>query len=214
LVEAEKGETQDFELMGRIMGSLAEDLSRGSAEDRREARELFERRLHLNETHQVGDPRGQAMTHGGLGRLAFFHEPRDLATAVYHFQKDLEISEAIGDQQGLIQMHSLLGACALEEDDVAQALHHYERSWELSQHATSQFFAGTGLIACYGRTGDRRSFEQVVDRLLALADDGVPSGCAEDLAAALTACPPEWLENGADRLLAKTRTAGDADSRA
>ena len=65
------------------------------------------------------------MTHGGLGRLAFFYEPKDLATAAFHFQKDLDISEAIGDKQGQIQMHSLLGACALEEDDVDTALRYY-----------------------------------------------------------------------------------------
>jgi hypothetical protein len=84
------------------MGSLAEELSRGDQDDRREARQLFEGRLQFNETHQVGDPRGQAMTHGGLGRLAFFYEPKDLAAAARHFRKDLEISEAIGDQQGQI----------------------------------------------------------------------------------------------------------------
>jgi hypothetical protein len=47
---------------------------------------------------------------------------------------------------------------------------------------------------------------------LELVDDGVPQGCAELLAAALTACPPEWLATGAERLLAQARAAGKAEA--
>jgi tetratricopeptide (TPR) repeat protein len=201
LMEAEPDDGKDFELLGRIMGSFAEELSRGTAEDRQQAKQLFERRLELNETHQVGDPRGQAMTHGGLGRLAFYYEPKDIATAAFHFQKDLDISEAIGDQQGQIQMHSLLGACALNENDLEKASDHYQRSWELSRHAINQFFAGAGLLSCHGRKHERDQFYGVVRRLLALADDGVPEICADDLVAALKACPPDLVNEEVEQLL-------------
>jgi tetratricopeptide (TPR) repeat protein len=207
LMEAEPDHGKDFELLGRIMGSLAEELSRGSADDRQQAQAWFERRLELNETHQVGDPRGQAMTHGGLGRLAFYYEPKNIATAAFHFQKDLDISEAIGDQQGQIQMHSLLGACALEENDLEKAADHYHRSWELSRHAINQFFAGAGLIACHARKHEREQFDGVVRRLLTLAANGVPQMCAEDLATALTACPPGWIDEESQQLLEMARAA-------
>jgi tetratricopeptide (TPR) repeat protein len=194
LMEAESSSREDRALLGRIMGSLAEELSHGSAKDRREAKRLFERRLKLNETHQVGDPRGQAMTHGGLGRLAFFHEPKDIATAVRHFERDLEISEAIGDRVGQVQMHSLLGACALEEDDIERATDHYQRSWQLAKYPINQFFAGVGLISCHARRMQTDEFHKVVRRLLEIAQDGVPQSCAEDLVAALASCPPDVLD--------------------
>ena len=201
LMEEKQGDVEDLELLGRIMGSLAEQLSRGNAEERQDARELFERRLRLNETHQIGDARGQAMTHGGLGRLAFFHEPKDIATAAFHFQKDLDISEAIGDQQGLIQMHSLLGACAIEDDEMEKALEHYQRSWDLSRAPISRFFAGIGLLTCHCRTRQCVQFDEVIRQLLDLARDGVPDVCAEDLVAALTSCPSDLFSAEAEQLL-------------
>jgi tetratricopeptide (TPR) repeat protein len=191
----------DYALLGRIMGALAEELSRGSADDRREAKALFERRLRLNETHGVGDPRGEAMTHGGLGRLAFYYEPRNIRVAKHHFQKDLDIAEAIGDQQGQVQMHSLLGACALEEDHLDLATDHYQRSWELSRGCIDQFFAGVGLLTCHVQKEQPVEFQGVVERLLALADEGIPDICADDLVAALTACPSSMANFETKRLL-------------
>lgn len=212
LAEDNPTEPPDYELLGKVMGSLAETLSRGNAAERAEAKALFQRRLAISDTHQVGDPRGQAMTHGGLGRLAFYYQPKDIAAAAFHFRKDLEISEAIGDQQGQIQMHSLLGACGLEEDDVEKALFHYHRSWEMSRHATNQLFAGAGLLACYGRTMQEEAFDQLTCRLLELARDGVPEMCAEELVAALTSCPVEMLDGAAAELLDLTQSVVSAAS--
>jgi tetratricopeptide (TPR) repeat protein len=201
LMEEEADGVEDFELLGRIMGSLAEELSRGNAEERQEAKELFERRLRLSEVHKIGDARGRAMTHGGLGRLAFFYEPRDIATAAFHFQKDLDISEAIGDHQGQIQMHSLLGACDLEDEEVEKALEHYQRSWDLSRAPINRFFAGVGLLACHIRKRQREPLDAVIRQLLDLAHDGVPEACAEDLVAALSSCPSDLFSAEAEQLL-------------
>jgi hypothetical protein len=89
-------------------------------------------------------------------------------------------------------MHSLLGACALQEDDVPTALQHYRLSWDLARDAISQIFAAAGLLRCFTRTGDRPAFDEIVERLLQLTSDGVPEACAEDLVQALNACPPDW----------------------
>jgi len=192
---------EDIELLGRIMGSLAEEFSRGNAKERQEAKDLFERRLRLNEAHKIGDARGQAMTHGGLGRLAFFHEPKDVATAAFHFRKDLGISEAIGDLQGQIQMHSLLGACLLEDNEVDTALDHYQQSWDLSQAPISRFFAGVGLLTCHSHKMQREQFDEVIRQLLDLAKDGVPDACAESLVAVLTSCRSDLFGAEAEELL-------------
>ena len=99
----------------QIMISLAKELSKGTAEERSEAKRLFECRLQLETQRQLGDPRGAAMAVAGLGRLEWFTEPKNVAAAEKHFERNLEISEAIGDVIAQVKMHSLLGACALED---------------------------------------------------------------------------------------------------
>jgi len=194
-------ERASLELLGRILGALASELSHGSQDDQQEARSLWQRRLTLIDQHQIGDLRGQAMTHGGLGRLAFFGEPQDLATAKFHFEKDLELSNAINDQQGQIQMHSLLGACSLQEGDTASALEHYEQSWSLAKDAASRCFAGAGLLKCYVRKRDRENVVATAGTLLTLArQDGVPASCKPDLLTSLEAIPSDWADTATDAL--------------
>lgn len=194
IIESVPEDRAALELHGKILGALATDLSYGSNEDQQEARRLLQRRLALIDQHKIGDLRGQAMTHGGLGRLAFFGEPKDLATAKGHFEKDLELSQAINDLQGQIQMHSLLGACALQQDDSKAALDHYEQSWRLAKDATSRFFAGAGLLHCYVREGRPESYGETVITLLELARaERPPSGCTQDLLASLEGTPPDWM---------------------
>jgi tetratricopeptide (TPR) repeat protein len=208
-----EGDREEAELLGRIMGSLAEELGRGTDEERQEAKSLFERRLKLNETQKVGDPRGLAMTHGGLGRLAFYGKPQDIPTARQHFQKDLEISEAIGDLQGQIQMHSLLGACALAENDLSAAQGHYEQSWELSRAPISRFFAGAGLISCYARSHQNQPLQDMVRQLLALAEQrGIPVVCRDEIAAALAECPSECQDRNSQRLLDIARGQDESEA--
>ncbi len=209
LMEAERSDPEDYEILGRVMGSLAETLSRGTDEERTEARLLFERRLEINQKHQVGDPRGQAMTHGGLGRLAFYYEPKDLSAAAFHFRKDLEISEAIGDQQGQIQMHSLLGACAVEAGNVEQAIAHYQTSWELSRDPVNQFFAGAGLLNCFRQTGQQEPFQRVASDLLGLAGDGIPDACAGEIATVLRGCAAEMSTVESERLFELARSTAN-----
>lgn len=197
---------EDAEAVGRIIGSLAEELSRGTTDERETAKELFERRLNLNEEYKIADPQGQAMTHGGLGRLAYFSADKDIETARHHFEKDLEISEAIGDLQGQVQMHSLLGACALEENDAELALSHYRRSRELSHDTISRVFANTGLLACYARTKDLERVQEISRDLLGMAEQvNFPDTCAETICNDLEAVGEESLHDESRRLLAIAR---------
>jgi hypothetical protein len=104
-------------------------------------------------------------------------------------------------------MRSLLGACALEEDDIGTATDHYLRSWELARHPISQFFAGAGLLTCHGRKMQIEEFHKVVERLLNLAQEGVPQICAEDLVTALNSCPSELLDAAATQLHDRAQAA-------
>jgi len=198
----EKASPEDLELLGRILGSLAEELSYGGEAAAREAKELFQRRLRIYATNRIGDAPGLAKTHGGLGRLAFFGAPRDLTTAREHFQKDLEISEAIGDIQGQTQMHSLLGACALEEGDFDSASAHYQRSWELARHTVNRFFAGAGLLKCHASQRRWADFGELAKQLIEFAEaEGMPATCAEAIRDAIAACPVEHHQDDTRALL-------------
>lgn len=194
IIESASEGQESLELLGRILGALGMELSRGAGDEQQEAKRLFQRRLALIDEHKIGDLRGQAMTHGGLGRLAFYADPPDIAEARLHFEKDLELSKAIDDQQGQIQMHSLLGACALSEDDVPSALNHYEQSWQLAHNAINRFFAGAGLLSCFIRSENRERFGATVEELQLLAkDEGIPSMCVEEVAKSLGNCPEDWI---------------------
>ena len=133
--------------------------------------------------------------------------PQDVVTAAFHFSKDLEISEAIGDQQGQIQMHSLLGACALELHDVEGALTHYRRSWDFSEHAINKFFAGAGLLSCYALSNKNEAFQEVVSTLRPLTDEPIPEMCAQELVGPLSSCPEEMRTAEVQQLLNAAKTA-------
>ena len=200
-IETALDNRESLELQGRILGALAAELSHRSESEQREAAKLYKQRLKLIEKHKIGDLRGQAMTHGGLGRLALFGEPKDLKAARFHFRRDLELSEAIDDKQGQIQMHSLLGACDLEQGKIESALSHYQQSWRIAHNPINRFFAGAGLLRCYVSLQKRSAFEEILDALLALArDQGVPAICEQELNAALFGVPTDWHDMKVEEL--------------
>ncbi|MEI8371824.1 MAG: AAA family ATPase [Planctomycetota bacterium] len=174
-------------LLGRIYNSLGAELSHGNSEEREEARELFMRRIELDERLKLHDRRGLAMTHGGLGRLAFYGQPPDLSAAQLHFERDLEISEALGDAVGQVKMHSFLAACELGQGELDGAIRHYRQSWSLAKAHTDRFFAGVGLLECYQRQRCEDGLGKTARELLGLAErEGIPSGCVEQLRSVLT----------------------------
>jgi tetratricopeptide (TPR) repeat protein len=178
--------------LAEIVISLAKDLSKGSADERSEARRLFHDRLQLDDLHRLGDLRGSAMAVAGLGRLEWYAEPKNVAAAEQYFRRSLEISEAIGDVMAQVKMHSLLGACALEKAALEPALAHYQRSWELAGDASDGCFAAAGLLCCYQRPDRLDQFQRVAQELLdRLQGAKVRFDCAGPLRAVLDACPAE-----------------------
>jgi tetratricopeptide (TPR) repeat protein len=200
----ERDDADATRLLGRVLGSLAEERMRGGdAEESVQARAILERRLELLTTSGVGDPRGLAMTHGALGRLALLVEPRDLRRAREHFEKDLEMSEAIGDRDGQVHMHSLLGACALEDGAMDLAREHYLASWRLSSDGVSRIFAGAGLLRTHAAQGDLAAVADVVTALteaLPRQAASLPAEAAKALSVALGMLPDEARSEAVDRL--------------
>jgi hypothetical protein len=87
-------------------------------------------------------------------------------------------------------MHSLLGACALENGDSEQALTHYQRSWELAGDPIDRCFAAVGLLRCYQLQNRHDQFEGMAQQLLGLLDrEKIPIDCESQLQAVLKTCP-------------------------
>jgi tetratricopeptide (TPR) repeat protein len=142
------GEDQEaLRLQGHVMNSLAELLveDEPSEEERIRARDLYERRIEINERHKLGDLQGLAMSHGGLGRLFLYNES-DPEAAREHFEEDLQLAEELGDVGGQVQMHSHLGECALALGNLEEAHRQYEQSLNKADSWVSECFALAGLI--------------------------------------------------------------------
>jgi len=179
--------------LAQIVTSLAKELSKGTDDEQSEAKRLFECRLQWDAQRQLGDLRGTAMAVAGLGRLEWYAEPKDVAAAEKHFERNLEISAAIGDIIAQVKMHSLLGACALERGDLEQALMHYQRSSDMAGDPIDRCFAAVGLLACYQRQNRPDQFAVVAQQLLELLDhEKIPPDCESQLQAVLKTCPEEF----------------------
>ena len=190
LADAKAEDREASRWLARIVNSLAEELGKGAAEDWPEAKRLFEFRLQLDQQRQLGDLRGVAMALAGLGRLEWYNEPRDIPSAEKHFQRDLEISEAIGDVVGQVKMHSFLGGCALEKNDLEHAIAHYRQSLELANAPIDQYFAHVGLLRCYQRQNLPDPFEDTAKRLLDLVErEGLSFDDEDQLRSVLEAIP-------------------------
>jgi len=190
-------------LLARVTNSLAEQLSGGSGADQEEAKALFERSLAMRQRPELWDLPGQARCHGGLGRLAYYGQPQDIAVAREHFAADLDIAEKIGDLNGQALMHSLLGGCHRTEGNWADGLAHYRRSWELSrdQKGTNAMFAATGVIVCAWSMGQCEEVRRIGPQLLELVRiAGFPGDCAGHLIAAIDTFDPDGEETWAQEL--------------
>ena len=185
----------------QIVTSLAKELSKGMADERSEAKRLFQCRLEMDAQGKLGDLRGTATAVAGLGRLEWYAEPKNVAAAEKHFAKNLEISEAIGDIIAQVKMHSLLGACALEKDDLEQALRHYQRSWELGGEPIDRCFAAAGLLRCYQRQNRPEPFDGIAQQFLDLLDrENIPIDCEGQLQAVVKTCPVESRDEAVRKL--------------
>jgi hypothetical protein len=200
-----------LKLKGRIANSLAELLSNSDSADQVTARELFMQSIELKSQPRIRDVAGLAFAHGGLGRLAFFAEQVDCATARKHFLEDLRYSELIGSLTGQTKMHSMLAACDLYEARLEQdmpgyekALESYEKAYRLLEAQFDMFFALAGLVECHEVLGDQVKADEygqalvelVQDRLKTLSDQerrenpvaAIPVQCLENIRQALRQC--------------------------
>lgn len=179
-------------LQGQVMNSLAELLVEDdpSKEERVRARDLYERRIEINERHKLGDLKGLAMSHGGLGRLLLYNES-DPEAAREHFEEDLQLAEELGDVGGQVQMHSHLGECALGLDNLEEARNHYEQSLEKADGWVSQCFALAGLIITCARSEDLDGLKEHGTRLEDTINwDNLFGGLADRIEEALEEAEP------------------------
>ena len=167
-------------LLARVANSLAEVLSYGIPEEKKEAKEKYNVSLLLKELKEISDKLGLGMTHGGLGRLARTFE-KDIKSARYHFTKDLEYSRETGDTRGQSMMYSSLGECDLFEAEevrkrknadmerslLESALTNYQNAEKIAgPNLVNKFFALTGLLSSYCLLGAKTESDRVGLRLL------------------------------------------------
>ncbi|MFB6272828.1 MAG: AAA family ATPase [Salinibacter sp.] len=197
-------------LQGQVMNSLAELLVDQESTDESEplarARELYQRRIELNEKYKLGDLQGLAMSHGGLGRLLLHHKPDpDPEQARKHFRDDLKLAKELGDVRGQIQMHSHLGECALRLSNLDEARHHYEQSLEKASGWVSKCFALAGLLITCTRQEDIQDLNEFGAELEATVDlDSISDGLSNRIQEAIdevesTSVEADWIRRIRER---------------
>jgi tetratricopeptide (TPR) repeat protein len=82
---------QEHFVTGRVLDTLG--MAYAAKDAFSTAREFYERAIAVKQ--KCGDRRGQALSHGQLGRLAF--DWGDLAEAERHFRADLDLALDLGD---------------------------------------------------------------------------------------------------------------------
>ena len=157
-------------LLARVANSLAEQLSYGSSDDKARAKTLFEQSIKIKERPELMDRHGLSMSHGGLGRLAYYdnREQKNIQLARKHFKIDLELSKDIGDITGQAKMHSFLGGCALSEEKTDEAVEHYRLSLDIAEGLLDKFFAITGMLECFCIQKDKEQIDKTGVSLLEL----------------------------------------------
>ncbi len=176
------GDKESVSLEAKLVGSLAEALSYGSAEERVRARELFEQGLELRERHRLGDLPGQARVHGGLGRLALLETPPDYDSARLHFQLDLQLCEVLADANGESMCCRFLARCDQAQGKWPEAEANLARARASAQGAKNEYFAAIGqleLALMLDRTDDAARYGRELSAMVSAQP--LPSDCAAEL---------------------------------
>ena len=157
-------------LLARVANSLAEQLSYGSPDDKTRAKTLFEQSIKIKERPELMDLHGLSMSHGGLGRLAYYdnRKPKNIQLARKHFKIDLKLSKDIGDITGQAKMHSFLGGCAMAEEKTDEAVEHYRLSLYIAEAVIDKVFAATGMLECFCIKKDKEKINKTGAKLLEL----------------------------------------------
>lgn len=184
-------------LYARILNSLAEDYSQMPEIPWTETEAAYQGSLAIKSRPATLDLPGQARCWGGLGRLHLFRRG-DHAQARPCFRQDLELSETIGDVEGQVMMHSLIGQCDLALGDLDHAAEAYRRSLALATGPVPRIFALAGLLAVAARSGDAAGIDQAGrDLHTGLQGGPVPVACRQAVATVLAEVAPGRTASGA-----------------
>ncbi|MBZ0266248.1 AAA family ATPase [bacterium] len=175
-------------LKGRVLNSLAEELSYIAGADSKRIEDLYKLSLDIRSANATFDLPGQARSLGGLGRL--YTRLERLEEAHTCFLADLDISEKIGDSGGQVLMHSLLGANLIargnregiqdknQKELLKQAVDHYRSSYSLASGGMNKVFAAGGMLDAYSALEDLPEIENAGKLLLdSIPDSGLPKFC-------------------------------------
>ncbi len=211
-------------LLAKVANSLAELLSYGQGTAPERAKALFERSLEIKQRPGIQDLEGLALSHGGLGRLAFEAAKRqdsntpDFSEARSHFTADIEISTKLGDFKGEALMLSHLGHCDRLEGESEEAIEKYQRSLELATDIVTRLFSTAGLLDCYCRLDATEQFEaQANDMHRLIENEPIRSDIASELLQTISQCEYKGQAEALGKLyviLSKSMTKRTSDQQA
>ena len=135
-----------------------------------DARAFILKSLSIKEKHQ--DIRGQAISHGALGRCSYVQDDLDEASREYH--QDLTLSRSIGDIDGEAQMLCSLGELSLEKNDIANAERLFNESARTSSSPVNLAHAYAGLAMAAMERGDLETAQTRADESRAIFPDSPP----------------------------------------
>ena len=135
-----------------------------------DARAFILKSLDIKEKHE--DIRGQAISHGALGRCCYVQDDLDGASREYH--QDLTLSRLIGDLDGEAQMLCSLGELSIEKNDHAEAERLFNESARTSSSPVNLAHAYAGLAMAAMERGDLETAQNRADESRAVFPDSPP----------------------------------------
>jgi len=162
LMKVSENSMRTKELLSRIENSLAERLSYGSEEEKKQAEELFLHSINIKE--ELMDKPGLARSWGGLGRLHL--ELNKIPEARECFEKDLAICRQIGDKGGEVKMFSFIADCYSRENDFTNAATSYKESYQLADNLNDKLFAARGLITVGLKSSSKNDLSEFSEFLI------------------------------------------------
>lgn len=135
-----------------------------------DARAFVLKSLETKEKH--GDIRGQAISHGALGRCSYVQDDLDGASREYH--QDLALSRLIGDIDGEAQMLCSLGEISAEKNDYAEAERLFAESARTSPSPVNLAHSYAGLAMAAMERGDIETAQNRADEARAVFPQSPP----------------------------------------
>ena len=135
-----------------------------------DAKAFIELSMQIKNRH--GDIRGQAVSHGVLGRCYYVQGNMKAAAEEYH--EDLRLSRQVGDIGGESQMLSSLGEIALECNDYAEADRLFREAARSNPAPNNQAYAYAGMAMAAIERGDLETAQMRADESRAFIPNAMP----------------------------------------